>query len=279
VAHARFGALYRQGMRITYVGHATVLIEVGGLRILTDPVLRSRLGHLRRYGMVPSPQTTESIDAVLVSHLHADHLDRASLRLITSTPAVLGPRGAGALLSWPGSGTLHELAAGESVDLVPTDPFDEGPDSVHITATAALHDGRRPPFGPSAEAIGFEIRSPAGRIYFAGDTDIFAGMDRIAGSEDDPLDVALLPIWGWGPRLGPGHMDPIGAAEAVKLLRPRLVIPIHWGTLFPIGLGSIASRHLREPPRRFAAQVAERIPETEVAVLEPGASIAVTKSA
>lgn len=260
-------------MRITYVGHATVLIEIGGLRILTDPVLRPRIGHLRRHGIAPAPEIKRDIDAVLVSHLHPDHLDRPSLRGIDRAPAVLGPKGSGALLRWPGSGNVHELTPGESVDLRPTDSLDTSPDSVRIAATTALHDGRRPPFGPSAQAIGFEIRSQTGRVYFAGDTDIFAGMERLAGERDDPLDVALLPIWGWGPRLGPGHMDPSTAAKATAILRPRLVIPIHWGTLFPIGLGHWAATHLREPPRRFADQVADLAPDTEVAVLEPGASV------
>ena len=78
----------------------------------------------------------------------------------------------------------------------------------------------------------------AGRsVYFAGDTDVFAGMAELA-----PVDVALLPIWGWGPTMGPGHMDPDRAAEAAALLEARLAIPIHWGTYYPVHLG------LRGPP-------------------------------
>lgn len=73
-------------------------------------------------------------------------------------------------------------------------------------------------------------------------------------------------------------MDPRVAAEATAILKPRLVIPIHWGTLFPIGLGSMAARHLREPPRRFTDYLAKRAPETEVAVLEPGASLNIANS-
>ena len=70
-------------------------------------------------------------------------------------------------------------------------------------------------------------------IYFAGDTDLFDGM-----SELGPVDVGLIPIWGWGPGLGGGgHLDPARAAEAVARIEPGLVIPIHWGTYFPIHLG------------------------------------------
>ena len=76
------------------------------------------------------------------------------------------------------------------------------------------------------------IEGDGRRVYFAGDTDIFDGMADLA-----PVDVALLPIWGWGPTMGPGHMDPARAAQAAALLQARLAIPIHWGTYYPIHLG------------------------------------------
>ena len=106
------------------------------------------------------------------------------------------------------------------------------------------------------------------RVYFAGDTDLFDAMADLA-----PLDVALLPVWGWGPSLGHGHMDPARAASALSMLRPRLAIPIHWGTLYPAGLGWFRPHLLTEPPLRFARQAAELAPEVEVRVLEPGQSL------
>lgn len=267
-------------MRITYVGHATALIEVAGLRILTDPVLRGRVGHLRRQSPPPPAAVAADLDAVLISHLHGDHLDLPSLRLIPGRPALVGPKGAARLLRRPGS-PAHELTPGERLRLshAPDRGDADSAQAALITATPALHDGRRPPFGPRVEPLGYEIRAAGRRLYFAGDTDLFAGMDRLAGGPDDRLDVALLPIWGWGPNLGPGHMDPEAAARATALLRPRLVIPIHWGTLFPIGLGRWSASHLEQPPRRFAAQVAALAPETEVALLEPGDSIELANSA
>ena len=69
-------------MRLSYIGHASVLIEIAGLRLLTDPALRSRIGHLRRHALPPWPELFEELDAVLISHLHGDHLDRASLSKI-----------------------------------------------------------------------------------------------------------------------------------------------------------------------------------------------------
>jgi L-ascorbate metabolism protein UlaG (beta-lactamase superfamily) len=91
-------------------------------------------------------------------------------------------------------------------------------------------------------------------------------MERI-GREG--LDVALVPVWGWGPRLGPGHLDPERAAEAVRLLRPETVIPIHWGTLWPMAM-YWRRHHLIEPPLRMAEAIAALGLPTRVVVLAPG---------
>ena len=84
------------------------------------------------------------------------------------------------------------------------------------------------------------------------------------------LDVALLPVAGWGPKLGPGHMDPLDAARAVRLLKPRVAIPVHWGTLLPIGTASPHRARLADPPRLFVRHVAQLAPDVEVRVLAPG---------
>ncbi len=103
-------------------------------------------------------------------------------------------------------------------------------------------------------------------VYFAGDTDLFDGMRELG-----PLDLALVPIWGWGPGLGAGHLDPAGAAEAVALLRPRVVVPIHWGTYFPIHLGILGRPGFVElPPAEFVAAMAKAAPDVEIRVLRPG---------
>lgn len=89
----------------------------------------------------------------------------------------------------------------------------------------------------------------------------------------EALDAALVPVWGWGPSLGAGHMDPAQAAEAIALLRPRLAVPIHWGTFLPLGLGRGHAHLLRDPPHEFAAHVANLAPATHVAILAPGTSL------
>jgi L-ascorbate metabolism protein UlaG (beta-lactamase superfamily) len=242
--------------RITYVGHATVLIEVGSARLLTDPVLRPRMAHLRRHGDTPAPP--DRVDAVLISHMHGDHLDLPSLRLLDRPPRVIAPRGAGPFLKRAGL-EVQELQVGESTEAA----------GVEIRAVSALHDARRRPWlGPTADPLGFMVgQSPS--VYFAGDTDVFDGMAELA-----PVDVALLPVAGWGPRLGPGHMNAKRAARAAALLRPHVAIPIHWGTYHP----AYARRGawFSDPPLEFAAQVAVEAPSVEVRVLMPGESTSVS---
>ena len=242
--------------RITYVGHATVLLEIGGVRLLTDPVLRSRVAYLRRHG--PAPEVPAGIDAVLISHLHHDHLDVPSLRLLPDGPRVIAPGGAGPMLQRAGFET-EELRPGEWAEV----------SGLRIEAVRAVHAGGRWPLGGvSGEPLGFVVAGPPS-IYFAGDTDLYEEMGELA-----PLDVALVPIAGWGPRLGPGHMDAGRAAQAVALLRPRVAVPIHWGTLHT--RTARRGEWFTSPAEEFAAQTAELAPDSEVRVLRPGEATEVT---
>jgi L-ascorbate metabolism protein UlaG (beta-lactamase superfamily) len=136
---------------------------------------------------------------------------------------------------------------------------------VEIKAVPALHDGRRYPFGKQIAALGYAVAGSR-TLYFAGDTDFFEEMSELAG-----LDAVLLPIAGWGARLGPGHLDPAGAAEALRVLRPRLAIPIHWGTYAPWHWR--LTRHetsSREPEVAFADAATLVAPDVEVRILRPG---------
>jgi len=242
--------------RITYVGHATVLIEIDGVRLLTDPVLRRRVGPLRRHGPVPDRRAIGDVDAVLISHLHHDHADVPSLRRLSRAVPVFASPGAGDFLGGLGFGDIRELAPGEAGSV----------GEVRVTATEANHPagGRR--LERASQAVGFELAGQR-RIYFAGDTDLFDGIGEIGGGQ---LDLALLPIWGWGTSIGAGHLDPERAARATALLSPRTVIPIHWGTLYPLGLARFRPGPLREPGREFVRQAAELAPQVEVRVLAPG---------
>ena len=245
---------------ITFLGHSTVLIEVGGLRILTDPVLFDRVSLLRRVGSPLDPGLHAAIDLVLVSHLHLDHFDVPSLRQLGPGVELVVPSGAGRLLQRLGFANVNELGPGRELER----------GDVTITATPARHGGYRPPFGPRAGAVGYLVEADRERIYFAGDTDLFPGMADLA-----PIDVALLPVWGWGPRLGSGHLNPETAAEAVGLLRADISVPIHWGTLWPFGFGRVRPGRLAEPPLEFARRVAARHPATTVLVTPPGERVAI----
>jgi L-ascorbate metabolism protein UlaG (beta-lactamase superfamily) len=241
--------------RVTYVGHATVLVELEGTRMLTDPVLRGRVGPLRRHGAPPAPDLTQDLDAVLISHLHHDHADLPSLRGIGRDVPLLTSPGGGDFLARHGFGTVKELAPGDSARV----------GAVTVTATEAWHPGGGR-FERDSEAVGFLLSGSRRCVYFAGDTDLFDGMEELASE----LDLALLPIWGWGASIGPGHLDPERAARAAALLSPRIVVPIHWGTLYPLGLARLRPDPLRAPPREFAAWARELAPQVEVRVLAPG---------
>lgn len=242
---------------ITYVGHATVLIELDGARLLTDPVLRRRVGPLVRHGQAPSQVMREDIDAVLISHMHRDHVDRGSLRRLRPEVRMLVPRGSGRFFERQGFVDVTELEPGESSTV----------DALTVTAVEAHHDGGGRKHAAKARSLGFLIGGHRS-VYFAGDTDLFQGMADLAPD----LDLALLPIWGWGPTLGRGHLDPKRAAEAAALLSPRLAVPIHWGTLYPLGLARLRPDPLRLPGERFATFVGDLAPQVATRVLSPGES-------
>ncbi len=247
------------GDRIAWVGHATVVLDLHGIRLITDPLLRTRVIHLRRHGPPAASALLEHVDAVLLSHLHLDHLDLPSLRRLGPHAPLVAPRGARGLLARAGFHDVCELAVGESM----------GVGDLTVTAVPADHDGHRRPRGAFARPLGFLI-SGTTRVYFAGDTALFAGMAHFAQS----IDVALLPVWGWGPTLGPGHMDPRMAAEALALLRPAVAVPIHWGTYYPAGLARLRPAPLVEPPRAFAREAARMAPDVSVRLLAPGETLA-----
>lgn len=245
--------------RVTWVGHSTVLAELGDARLLTDPLLRARVGPLRRQGPPPPAGARERLDAVLISHLHRDHADLPSLRALGAATPLVVPPGAGAFMRRRGFADVRELSPGESTTF----------GGATVTAVAADHPGAR--LGArNAQAVGFLLAGQR-RAYFAGDTDLHPGMEALAGHG---LDLALLPIWGWGPRIGPGHLDPERAARAAALLAPRIAVPIHWGTYYPLGLARLRPRPLVDPGRAFVERARALAPQVEARLLAPGEGLA-----
>jgi L-ascorbate metabolism protein UlaG (beta-lactamase superfamily) len=237
---------------VGYVGHGTVELELDGVRVLTDPVLRARVGHLRR--VAPPADVAPDVDAILVSHAHHDHLDVPSLSLLSTSAVAVVPRGAGRLVRR--FERVVELGEGDEVAVGP----------LLVRALHAEHPGGRVPFRARGSALSYAVLGSS-RVYFAGDTGLFAGMDGLVPS----LDLALLPVWGWGPRLGPGHLSPRSAAEALRLLRPRYAVPIHWGTYRVLHHARAVDRaELDAPALAFAGAAAELAPNVDVRVLRPG---------
>jgi L-ascorbate metabolism protein UlaG (beta-lactamase superfamily) len=254
---------------LRFLGHSTVRLELGGRVVLTDPVLTARVSLLRRTVPPLRPSDWADADVVLISHLHGDHLHLPSLRLLRPDVHVVVPRGAGEWVRRRGIRRVSEISVGETL-------VDGG---LRITATHAEHSGHRwgprSTRGPQAPALGHLLEADGLRIYASGDTDLFDGLGSLG-----ELDVALLPVWGWGPNLGEGHLDPERAAVALEVLRPRIAVPVHWGTLAVAGLTRAPAGHgermralLHDPPHRFAAAAAKRGLAERVLITRPGQDV------
>ncbi|MFG2456825.1 MBL fold metallo-hydrolase [Streptomyces sp. NPDC048523] len=249
-------------VEITWWGHATCTVTDSDVRVLTDPLFARRLAHLRRRrGAVPPPEARRA-DVVLVSHLHADHLHVPSLARLEPGTRLLVPRGAPRQV--PGLRRLTDLRVEE---VVPGDERRVG--DLLIRVVPAWHDGRRLPVGPHrSPALGFVVEGSA-RTYFAGDTGLFDDMAKEVG----PVDVALLPVGGWGPYLGEGHLDAGRAAEALARLEPRSAVPVHYGTYWPIGMDGVRPHEFHAPGAEFVRLAAEFAPGVDVHRLEHGESV------
>ena len=245
---------------ITWVGHATVELEIDGFRAITDPILTSRVVHLRRRVEVP---TIDPVDAVLISHLHMDHLHLRSLRTVTDGVRVIAPRGSAKLFRSLGITQLDEVVAGDVVTL--REATADSP-TIEARVVPADHSNARGPHSRIvAEPVGYIVHAGNRSVYFAGDTDLFEDM------HDFPeIDVALLPIWGWGPTLGDRHLDPARAATATHWIAPRHVVPIHWGTYTPITPRRGTPPWIDNPFAAFTAALDELDLADRLIALRPG---------
>ncbi len=234
--------------------------------MLTDPLLRDRVTFLQRHGDNPAPHmlAERSPEVVLISHLHYDHADLTSLRMLPGRTLVVAPHGSGRYLGRRTGLEVYEVRAGDRLRLA----------DVEITALPAAHgEGFSLPL-PGTACLGYALRNSMS-VYFAGDTELFEGMHDV-GREFD-LDLALLPVGGFTPRVGAGHLTPRTAAEALLRLKPRVAVPIHWGAMRLPGPHALwnSADYLKRPPYTFAEHASLLSPGTDVRILQPGESTTV----
>lgn len=227
-------------LALTWWGHASSTVEIGSSQVAIDPLLTPRLLHLRRYAAAPGDAAYEA-DLVLISHLHSDHFHVPSLRGFPQDVPIVVPRGGEGLLGKLGSHRVHPAGPGDVLDLA----------GVTVTVLPATHDSRRGPHsrlrGP---ALGFRVDGAGRSFWFPGDTELRDDMSDVGS-----VDLALVPIGGWGPTLEDGHMDPLAGAEAVRRVGATTAVPVHWGTFWPVGMRHVArANHHRlftTPGQRF----------------------------
>lgn len=243
---------------IAWLGHATVDVRMGATRIITDPVLRDRVFHLRRHdgtGNLEFRGQHDGVDVVVISHLHHDHLDLPSIRSLPPDTLVVVPRGAARL--------VERSAPGEVIEMSPEDEIRVG--NVRITAVPAEHHPGRFMSRVKAQPLGFVMEHRDSVVYFPGDTDLHPVMSDLPAP-----DVALLPIWGWGKTLGVGHLDPGRAAEAAALLRASCVLPVHWGTFAPASIRPGRPAWLEYSAQLFTEALDRHSPQTRLELVRPG---------
>lgn len=230
-AERAFIAARNASVALTWFGHSTFLVRIGGRAVLTDPVLSVSVGRGltrldRLVPVLPDPALIERLDAIVVSHADLDHFDVPTLR-------ALAARFPDALLFVP-EGT-RRLAVATGFRRIVELPWYEGSlvGGVRITAVPAIHGVRRPAFAnDSMHWGGYVIEGAGRRVYFSGDTgagDIFADIRRKVGR----IDYALVPAGAWAPRdfQAAYHVDPEEALAIARTLGARQAIAMHWGTL------------------------------------------------
>jgi N-acyl-phosphatidylethanolamine-hydrolysing phospholipase D len=234
----------------TWVGHSSVLIQLNGLNILTDPMWSPRASPVQFAGpkrwVPPGVElgALPPLDVILQSHNHYDHLDHATVRRL----AIRHPQ---AFWVTPLGLASFVRKRGVRADaVVELDWWEEHRvDSLRITATPAQHFSSRG-IGDRGDTLwcGFALAGRTKRVFFAGDTGFHPEFGRI-GERCGPFELALLPIGAYEPRwfMRYLHMNPEEAVEAFRALSARVMVPIHWGTF------KLTDEAMDEPPLRARA--------------------------
>lgn len=252
---------------VRWIGHSTVVVELAGTRLVTDPNLSARTGLIvrRRGPRPPAAADLGALDAILVSHGHLDHCDLPTLRALAraaaasdrSPPVVVTARGTGDLVRGAGFADVRPLAWGEATTL---------PGGAVVEAIPAAHLPGRSPLHRGTGYQGYVVHHGGGCVMFAGDTGPCAAYARVGGRF--AIDVALLPIGAYSPPpLRHWHMAPEDALDALEQLRARLMVPIHHSTF------RLSAEPLAAPARRLATHARRRGLAARVRMLAPGEAL------
>jgi L-ascorbate metabolism protein UlaG (beta-lactamase superfamily) len=252
-------------MKITYIGHATLLLEIAEATILTDPNFDSKLGRVLPRVSAPgiALEKLPSLDAILLTHAHADHLSFDSLERLPCTIPLLAPP---VIAAW-----LRRLGFTHAVDLAPGETARVRGVTIH--AALATHRGNRYGFDRWRSAANMYLLDGGETIFFAGDTalmnDTHGLVERVLWSAGRELDLALLPIgyapW-WKPGFRKGHLTHDDALTLFERLRARVLVPYHWGTFRHV----TATAH--DAIRRLRERLESHHLTASVRIVEPGES-------
>lgn len=244
-----------QPVSVTYIGHATVLVESRDFRFITDPIFSKRIAHFFSRRKIPLGARVEDlppIDSILISHGHYDHLDAPTLKKFAKDTPIVVSKSLRKIIARLGFSDIRSLSWWDGTKI----------GEIAVIAVPAFHFAGRPPRLLRNDYQGYVIEGER-IVYFAGDTGLQNDFEKIR--EKFEIDLALLPIGAYSPRsFRRHHLSPEDAIRAMELLKAKKMIPIHWGTF------GLSIEPITEPPERLAKVIKEHHLEDRVLILKPG---------